>query len=204
MALHQALLGGSRVAPAKLAERLLSSVVPVLRKQLLSSYDIEDLLPAALGESIANYLKYPDRYDPSLGGLVPYVAMDARGDILNALKRRSRWRSKEVASLENRDTLDVAFDPSDRNVNVEEEALDRVELFEVNAEQRERFEEELARFTHEERRVIELVTNNVRATSAYADALGLTHLPVDQQRREVKKWKDRVKRRMERIRDRLA
>jgi len=47
-------------------------------------------------------------------------------------------------------------------------------------------------------RVLALMIDDVRETSAYAEVLGITDLPVAEQRKHVKQVKDRLKKRLQR------
>ena len=95
--LHERLLGGDPVAPAKLAERL----VPRLRARLAgwaATVDDPHMVPSAIGLVIARYLTDPARFDPERGGLAAYLAMEVRGDVRNELDSRRRRHSSAVAS----------------------------------------------------------------------------------------------------------
>ena len=59
-------------------------------------------------------------------------------------------------------------------------------------------------FSVDELAVIELMGEGVRDTASYADVLGISHLPLDEQRAAVKREKDRLSGQLERLRERLA
>jgi hypothetical protein len=63
---------------------------------------------------------------------------------------------------------------------------------------------EAATLSAEDRAVVELMGEGVRETAAYAEVLGITHLPADQQRVTVKRVKDRLTRQLERMREGLG
>jgi hypothetical protein len=77
---------------------------------------------------------------------------------------------------------------------VEREESEREELMHAIASQAERS------ITSEEQRVLALLADGERSTAAFARVLGLTDSPEDEQRREVKRVKDRIKRRLQRAR----
>jgi hypothetical protein len=52
--------------------------------------------------------------------------------------------------------------------------------------------------TEAERRVLALMLDGERSSAAYAQVLGITGLPAAEQEREVKRAKDRIKKRLER------
>jgi hypothetical protein len=115
--LHERLLAGDPVAPGVLTERLLSLLKDRLRG-LARSLDYPHVLPSAMGLVLAEYLRDPSRYDPTRGGLVSFLAMQIRGDVLNELdaRRRRRQRESPVATP-------VELAAAARNPTVEEEAL---------------------------------------------------------------------------------
>ena len=53
-------------------------------------------------------------------------------------------------------------------------------------------------FTSQEAEVLTLMRQGERRTLEFARVLGISELPAEQQRREVKRVKDRIKRRVER------
>ncbi len=55
-----------------------------------------------------------------------------------------------------------------------------------------------AKLSLEERRVMDLMLDGERKTRVYAEALGLSGLPAAEQKREIKRVKDRLKKRLER------
>ena len=196
--LHERLLAGDPAAPAELAERLL----PLLRARLAgwaATLDDPHLVPSAVGLVIAHYLTDPSRFDPDRGGLVAYLAMEVRGDVLNELDSRKRRRRHEVPAAEL-----VELEPRGRDSTVEEEALDAVDPIGVSPAAVQAARQALGEFDEVDRRMLEMMVEGVRPTSAYAALLGISHLPVDLQREAVKKHKDRLQKRLERLRGRLS
>lgn len=184
------------IAPSDLADRYL---VPLLRwlERCQPNLDPGDYLTAA-GEAIIALAKNPDTYDPERGkSLESYLRMSARGDLKN-LVARERRRRKHLSRVTPEDVeLVPAFGKYITNdaddpawvVERDEEVRERLGQVAVPAPVRERA-------TPEEERVLELMREKVRETSAYARVLGLTHLPLAEQRREVKRVKDRLKKRL--------
>jgi hypothetical protein len=196
--LHERVLSGDPVAPAKLAERLL----PVLNRRLQAwSTTIDDphMVPSAIGLVVARYLNDPDRFDPERGGLVAYLSMQVRGDVLNELDSRRRRRQHEspVEAL-------VELESAGRDSTVEEEALDAVDPLDVAPAVVEAARRALGEFSEVDRRLLLMMAEGMRATSAYAAVLGISHLPAEHQQKAVKQHKDRLQKRLERLRGRLA
>jgi hypothetical protein len=196
--LHERLLAGDPVAPAELAERLL----PLLRARLAgwaATVDDPHLVPSAIGLVIARYLTDPERFDPERGGLAGYLAMEVRGDVLNELDSRRRRRQHESPAAEL-----VELEPHGRDSTVEEEALDAVDPIGVSPAAVQAARQALGELDQVDRRMLEMMVEGVRSTSAYAAVLGISQLPVDVQRKAVKQHKDRLQKRLERLRGRLS
>jgi len=196
--LHARLLSGDVVAPTELAER----IVPLLRRRLERlerSAGDPHLVPSVIGLVVAKYLREPERFNPARGGLVAYLSMEARSDVLNELEARRRRRARELPVA---DPVELAS--SSRDSTVEEEALDTVDPFGVAPEIVQGAVRALRDLDHLDRQVLQMMADGVRATSAYAAVLGLSHLPADLQRKAVKRLKDRLQRRLERLRGHLS
>ena len=192
--LHSALCAGDPTAPARLAELLL----PALRRRFrgassVDSHDVESLIDL----SIARYLKDPERYDPARGPLLAFLYRAVEGDRKNEVAKLAARRQRETPSDA---IIDIAADS--RNPGVEEEVLDALDPFDRSSEAVEAALADLARFSEQDRRLLELIADGIRATAAYAEILGISHLPDAMQRREVKRHKDRLKARLEVIRGR--
>jgi RNA polymerase sigma-70 factor, ECF subfamily len=196
--LHERLLAGDPVAPAVLAQRLLP-LLQVRLRSLARSMDDPHVVPSAIGLVLADYLGDPERFDPARGGLIAFLAMQVRGDVLNELDARRRRRQRESPVAE-----PVELAASARNLTVEEEALDAVDPIDVPPSAIQAAREALGEFSTVDRRLLELMADGVRSTSAYAAVLEISHLPDRLQQKIVKRHKDRLQKRLERLRGRLS
>jgi hypothetical protein len=197
LVLHQALVEGDADAPAVLAEKL----VPIVRTKLGSlNTKLTDpqIVESAIGQSVATYLKWPERYDPSRGPLARYLAMDAAGDVKNELEKRS----PEIAHDEVVEKMLVELGFHDRNSTVEGEALDAVDPFDLPQAQVDAARQLLRQLSARDRELAQLVVDEVRSYAVWANVLGIEHLPLDVQEREVKRQKDRIKKKLERMGER--
>jgi DNA-directed RNA polymerase specialized sigma24 family protein len=151
------------------------------------------LREGAAHEALFDYVQHPDRYDPGRGDLAVYLRMAARADLLNALRREKRHHRGRVAWS--------AVELGEESGNLsgrEEEPLLLLQRGEDAAE-RERILRSVAEgLTAPERRVLELMVAGERWTALYAEALGLHGLSAEEQEREVKRVKDRIKKRIQR------
>lgn len=199
LALHQALLDGDVTAPARLAEQLLPLLVAKLRPAWTELTDPQ-ILESAIGFSVAKYLRNPETYDPGGKSLMNYLAMDVGGDVKNELKKRRPIAvSDEVLEQE---LVEVGI--RDRNLTAEDEALDGLDPLDLPHETMDVARRLLAQLSLRDRELAQLVVDEVRSYEVWADKLGITHLPLGEQTREVKRNKDRIKKKLERMGDEIG
>jgi hypothetical protein len=187
--LHQLLASGDPTAAARLAE----IHIPLLVRRLSERYPpvkYNHLVETAAHDAFLNYIKRPQQYDPSKLPLDRYLLMSASSDFLNSLKtiRRENERSHQFVEL---DALDAEQEiGDDRGLSVEDEILVRTSsLWGVLATQvTDPVDQE----------IVMLMLDNERSAAEYALVLGITHLPLDEQAREVKRNKDRLKKQLQR------
>jgi RNA polymerase sigma-70 factor (ECF subfamily) len=153
-----------------------------------------DLRETAAHDALISLIKNPASFDPARGDLAAYLRMSAQGDLINLLDKEGRhhqgrrpWHLVEHAD-EGRNNLGRDDDPSlPLRIAEEQEQANRVAPgFDGPG------------WTDAERRVVALMRRGERSTAVIADAMGLGSLPPEEQKREVKKVKDRIKKRLER------
>ncbi len=181
-ALHQAVLSGEPTASARVFETLLGQLIGRLEFKwpILDRRDIEE----QAADSLISYITNPHRYDPHRASLLTYLTLDADGDLKNAY-RSPRRRHEQLAG-------DVEDPPFQRNETTDAELFaedDRV-LF---ARLRDAFPSEA------DRQVIHLLLEGERSTPVYAEVLGIADLSPEVQKAEVKRVKDRIKKRLVRL-----
>jgi hypothetical protein len=193
--IHARLCDDDPVASAELAE----AFIDPLTNWLVRTHPRVDehLCAQAAEDAILSLIDTPDSYDPERGALDAYLRMSARGDLRNTLQSEHRHGSR-------REQLEVVeLLGSDRNVYQEDS--DPARIVEREDDEREFLRrllpaEVVSTFSWEERWVLELMQQGERRTSAFARVLAISHLPENEQRREVKRAKDRIKRRLQRQR----
>ncbi len=140
----------------------------------------------AAEDTILALLHNPAIYDPTGRTLIGFLRMSAEGDLLNEL-------AKEARHHRNRDSAEcVELVPDDGNTSVDELA-DDLPSFDDPA-----VAAEIANFSVTDRAVFELMRTGERATTAFAAMLGIAHLQAEEQAREVKRVKDKIKQRLKR------
>jgi DNA-directed RNA polymerase specialized sigma24 family protein len=195
MVLHEALLRGDNAARVALSEVLLSA----LRRRFGSRRDLErEDIESFIGEAITKYLGAPDDYDPAREPLLAYLYADADGDIRNEAAKRRRRPEVPVWGGE----FELLSTPG--NPSVEEQVVERLDPLDLPRSSVERALAAIQDLSDEERGFLQLRADGVRSTQAYAEVLGIAHLPAEQQRREVKRAKDRLDKRLGSIRGRLS
>ncbi len=193
---HQRLLASDPVAPEELAEAYLRYLAYRLARQYPNVDD--DLIETAVTDAILSYAERPTRYNPTLASLAGYLLMSAAGDLKNALRRTSRQTQFE-SPLE---AADVELEEIPGNIEVQgrqEPAIEPDGLPENISWKalRERVNKEIP--DRLDRQILELMLAGERKTEVYAGLLGLESLPLEEQRRLVKQTKDRLQKRLERL-----
>ncbi len=180
---HAQLLAGDDLASAELAAALRPELVAHLRRRYPRRADQEWIEDAA-DDALIAYLLEPEKFDPARASLPAYLKMAAEGDLKNALARQRR-REKKIAAGVELDQLggkpSQADDPTWRLIAEEL----RGELQSLLPDPRDQA-------------LLTLLAEGERSTAVFAEALGLADLPREEQRTEVKRHKDRLKKKLQR------
>ena len=194
-ALHLRLLGRDPTAPTDLADQYLPLLLDWLRRTF---HEDDALLTEVAIELILSLGERPEQYDPNRRPLPTYLRMAARWDLKNALARESR-RTAHLVPLDIDDDppSDVEVRPRARNREWARtpDPADTV----VDALYREKVLAMREYFDERDWEVVELQMDGERRTERYASVLGLQDRPRDEQVRAVKRAKDRIKKRLQRL-----
>ena len=177
--LHQRVLSGDATA----GDELSTSMLGVLRRRLRRSFQRVDwdAIEEAAEDGILEYLTRPQRFDASLGvPLEPYLYTIAWRRLANHTRNTAVSRAREAAHR--------PLPPEMPAAQVDQSHV-----------------------TDLRRRVMAIATNVQERLAlghwidgddnlAIASALGVSHLPEGEQRREIKRFKDRLRRRLHRNR----
>ena len=193
--LYRRLLAGDPLASSDLCVAYLDTLAAwlIARNPKVHPNDCE----TAAADALLSLIKNPASYKPELRGLRGYLQMAATGDLRNLLKSAQRHTLRSLSlddvehSSEARKLVQEDADPAEIVVRREGEAPVVTGLPPLPPAL-------LAGLTEEERAVRELMWRRERRTSAYAKVLHLTDRPMDEQRREVKRVKDRIRMRLRR------
>jgi RNA polymerase sigma-70 factor (ECF subfamily) len=155
----------------------------------------EELCVEAAEDALIALVKSPTSFDPARKKrLAAYLRMSAQGDLRNILKREGR-RCQSHLSLE-----DVELSPEGgKYLAVKDDPLLSLAQQEESAKANTTVVAPVREGLSEaESRALDLVLIGERKTALFAAALGITHLSKDAQRTEVKRVKDKLKKRIER------
>src|SRR5437867_3795945 len=183
---HARLLAADPVAPTELAEAVWEPLVKELEKRhprLRGS----DFLRDAASDALISYLKQPSQFDPAKRGLFGFLGMAAEGDLRNALAKRARRKRREIP------IEDVALVSGGGNEKLDASGLDaRLDA--------ERIRGRIGRFFKDprDRVAVELLIEGERSTEAFAKVWGLESLAAKEQANQVKRYKDRIKKVLDR------
>jgi len=196
LALHERLLAHEVLASSDLAAAYMDYLVSwlVRRNRLVA----EELCVEAAGEAILTLIRNPGSYNPKRQALIAYLRMSAQGDLRNLLRKARRLEKNQV-SLESVEQSPQAGkylgrddDPS-LPLRISEDLASADEQLLAPVKQG---------LSAGELAALSLILAGERKTSEYALALGIAHLPKDEQEKEVKRVKGKVNKRLERARAR--
>ena len=163
---------------------------------------VDDILVQdAVTDALLAYVQEPTKYDPTKSGLLSYLSMSAYGDYLNMVAREQR-RAKRQVPIE---TVEQRLEAGNYWVEDVEETVLR-NLGTLNNEERSQIQMKIIEQFPDprDRQLLRLLLDGERKTAAYSTVLGIQESDPTEQRRIVKRNKDRLTKRMERLRDKLG
>jgi len=189
-ALHQQILEGRPAAPAVLFQACRKPLLKLLNDKFgMLPGSSADLHEDAAADAFMQYLKAPEKYDATRGAWITYLFQIARSRLLRLAERENRHLVALAGSVEL--DADMGYSvPADERFDPQN-GLDQSDASNLVDRARESTE-----FTQVERRVLDLMKKGERSTKVFAQALAIAHLGADDQRVEVKRVKDRIKKRI--------
>lgn len=172
------------VALSELFEYSYTPVIDALKKKFPKG-DQDDVYEIAF-QTVDQFAKSPQRFDPEKNTLTGYLVMDAIGDMLNLLSKNS-GKKKLTVSVEDWDAHGNNLVEEISNQDLEEVALENLKI-----RLRDLFSNET---DFEFALMMEI---GVRETDLYAKLLNIENQSIEQQRAVVKRHKDRIGKQMER------
>jgi DNA modification methylase len=180
--LHRRLCDGDRTAPEELAELILESLVEAIIRRFPRTD--EQFIWDGVIDAILDYCAQPRQFDERHGiPLDRFLQMAAWRNVANARRGEARRMAREVKAGQTHATTAVELDPVVGNLLQKEESgqlhqqgVDFMNLLQDS----------------KDRQILALRLQGERRTTAFAEILGISHPPVEVQRREVKRAKDRI------------
>lgn len=147
----------------------------------------ESLIETAVIDAFISYNNNPDSYNPEKATLMSFIKMAAYGDLMNSLKREKKHGNRkdlpESVELEEKfwNTIMKSSASADSTI-VTDELLKAVQDILQNY------------FTNDtDITLAKMILANETKTEYYSEVLEIEDLEIEEQRREVKKYKDRIK-----------
>ncbi len=200
--LRERLLNRDPVATAVLFERFAEPVARSVARRVARSY-APDLAHDMAIDAIIKLGEHPERYDPERGSLHSFLVMDAAGDARNAAKREDR-RQRRQTPIEDVELL--ATQRNMRSAGPEELLFGDAEAsLPAGISRPDAMSIIHQAFPDErDRKALQLMGAGERRTELFARVFGIEHLGVEEQRREVKRQKDRIMVKRKRLLERHA
>ena len=196
LAVHQRLVDGDPTAAAAAFEMMLKPLHGYLLKRHSSDLDREALRDIAV-DALMFYIRWPERFDSSRAGLFRYLTLIADGNAKDALRRRRRQPAEFEPLVEDRLLPANSLSESADRLTSRHTEL-RVDAIAIL----ERYRPEICSDPGDED-VLALILEGENDTAVFARALGLDAPDDAQARRTVLRVKDKIKRRLRRLKGRL-
>lgn len=193
IALHELIMAGDDLALLKLYDQYGDSIVLSLRSWYpnVAQKDLTHILEA-VNEAFLGYYKNPSTFDPNKGNIKRFLEIAAERDLINLLQKEKKHNGKinlpEDVELEEKLWNSITEDTQPADVGlIMQEMMDIVDS-------------ELSNYfsTDSDILVAKMILQGIRETWSFAEALQIVELEPEEQRREVKKAKDRINKVIER------
>ena len=190
---HNLILAEDDLALAKLFDFYGEKITASL-KSWYSKYARQDevLILEAVNEAFWGYYKNPHTFNPEHSTLKRFLEIAAERDLKNILEREKKYFKKQNLPE------DVELEEKYWNSIKKDETLSDSQL--IFEESLKLINNELAIYFDNETDIClaKLILTGERETETFSNLLGLEKLTIEEQRAEVKKHKDRIKKVLER------
>lgn len=187
---HKRLLAGDPIASEELAEHFLPIVARHLRfrAQAHGVVDI-DLINEAAIDAVFDHIRHPEKFSAQKSSLRTYLNLAAERDLINAVQKERRRRTREIPSA------DVELTVLRGNKESEIRQIRRDFDDSLAGRLEEPRPEKVIRTVRpgRDQAFVRMMMEGERSTLAFAKLLNIADLPPEEQRRIVKQHKDRLK-----------
>jgi hypothetical protein len=139
---------------------------------------------------LAELIEKPDGFDPERGNLFGFLCMALDGDVVNAARDAKKRREIFSAYAVEVRAVGGNFYETSPETQIDAKRMKEAILAEIDEKAGDR-------------EVLDLILAGERNYDLYAKALGIEHLPPSERKIEVKRRKDRIDKRLERLRKKL-
>jgi hypothetical protein len=189
-AIHARLIDGDPTASSDLFELLYSPLIGHAIKKHASFGVDQDRASDLAVKVLADLIEHPQIFDPAKGNLFGFLCMAIDGDASNAGRDAANRRE-----LFSGFAVEVEHVGGNTYLTSPETLIDAGRIM-------QRFGKDII-VDAGDQEVLKLILQEERDYGPYASALGLDHLPPAERNAEVKRRKDRIEKRLERLKDRL-
>lgn len=192
--LHELILSGDSLALSKLFDLHGDALIKVLKRRYPKNAKLdESFIIESVNEALFGYYQNPKTYDPTRSTLKRFLEIAAERDLINLIEKDGHY-SKRRNSLPD----DVELGENKRNRTIKDKG-DPESLY-IESESITNLKKALSLYfkTVIDIEMAMLVISGVRETAKYSDVLEISQLPIEEQKREVKRNKDRIKKVLER------
>ncbi|MBI3245335.1 MAG: hypothetical protein HYZ50_02375 [Deltaproteobacteria bacterium] len=182
LVLHRRLLAGDRTASEELISFLLSPLTRQVARQFPTTD--EQAIWDGVSAALLDYCARPQQFDESFGiPLDRFLGRTAWRNVANILRGEKRRKAREERAGQENLILAVELDPTAGNLLQKEETV-----------LQQRRQEQLRNVLQDpkDQQILALRLQGERRTERFVEILGIGHLPIGEQRRAVKRTKDRI------------
>ena len=197
LALHQRLIAGDPTATAEVIGMMLKPLYRYLTKRHSRAVSDEALYDIAV-DALMSYVRSPLKFDPDQAGLFRYLTLIADRDVQDAIRKLTR-QPREVALR----SVEDGLPPTNSGFEADEHTTHDGMEGSVDASRiLQRYYNDICRDPGDER-ILGLILEGETQSPAFARAMGLDEPDSATARAVVFRAKDKITRRLRRLRDKL-
>ncbi|MGL4647767.1 MAG: hypothetical protein ACRC1H_00055 [Caldilineaceae bacterium] len=186
--LHERALEQDVTAISELAHLLVPWMQEGVKRQWPRAEEAD--VVTAVTDAFMAYRHRPEIYQPDKGPMVRFMVMAAVGDLRNLYDKQKRY-DKRFPGFPQSVANDGDEQENEVESGVDEDMTDLMILMSRNAELEANI---IGLFPDPiDRQVLDLIVQSVRQFEIYAMVMQIEHLPIDEQRKRVKRARDRIR-----------
>lgn len=192
--IHKLIIQKNELALLKLYDTYGETIIDKLKKLYSNTSNTDhSIIIEAVNEALWGYYNNPNTFNPELNTLHRFLEIAAERDLINLLTKEKRYHSQKINISKNVEfdnktgNSSLAGNYNPENQLIQNELSERINLL---------LQQHLSNETDIE--IAKLILQKERSNTLFAEILNLTHLPLENQTKIVKKNKDRIKKIIER------